>query len=688
MTSKLLSSGALALRFAIASGNRFKVRILVASSLALVAVLLGFASVSVVAGFAHIQHVTDSRTWNFVDAEGDASAIVRAESLWLDGKNIEVLSIAPINGQTVRVPGLERLPRRGAYAVSPALKGELGTSTGLARLMSVDSVIASDGVATGGELYAVRQVPARLLRAHEPVYIAGFGGGSAPEPFTVTVVPLWAPITACLLLLVLPAALLLGTAAKLSGAVREHRVMLMFRIGARRSAISLAVMESVVLMLPGVALGSLLWITVIGRRGEVPFVGSPLLPDAWRFGWAHMLVICGSLATTAAATGALTRPRTQIKTATGEQVRRGRVVPFGIGVAALVLTPWFSTGNRSTLFVIAVSISVVGVCWALPVWFKQSGTELRSRRFLPVFMTGARLARFPRTHARGWAAMAAACALFAPLLVLVNLNARGDTDVQSTAPSTISQFTLQLDSSNLAELQRQLPDAAVAWAYQGTDGVEFSGSCADAIRRLGLDGCEDLSRLLGSNGDLTFRGDQPEPADHLVSVWARRDTHPIEALAQAAVVEPFYALTENTTPYVQSSPIVPWLLAGIGIAVLAAILSILTLVIDRSMTAREVNSLDRLGLSLATRRLIDATTFLVSCFLAAGAGLALGLLSAIVLSRDQFAGLFPWQALSALVLGVAMFGIVGAAAVALGSNKASLVTDRSGALEPATLEGK
>ena len=671
------STWSLAVRFSLASGRRFKVRLAVASGLAFVAVLLGFAAVSVVAGFVHVQRVTESRSWNFVDTASDASALVRAESLWLDGKNIEVLSIAPVGDRPVALPGVERLPGRGTYAVSPGLLAELRESDALARLVEVDSVIGAEGVATGGELYAVRQVPARLLRAHDPVAVSGFGGGTVPEPFTVTVVPLWAPVLACLLLLVLPAMLLLATAAKLSGAVREHRIMLMFRIGARRSAIRLSMMESALQVLPGVALAVLVWLVLVGRLAHVPFVGAPLLPDAWAFGWPHGVVVCAALAATALAAMALARPRSHVGTGVEENVWRGRTVPFGIGVAALLVTPWASGSNRSALFLVAVSISVVGVCLALPVWFARSGAHLRTQRSLPVFIAGARLSRFPRTHARGWAAMAAACALFAPLLVLVNLNARGDTDARPDVPSEISQFTLQLETADLGGLQRRLPEAVVAWGHQEEAGMEVSGSCEAAARRLALADCSTLRQALGSNREIVFRGDANAPADHLVSVWMRRDAQPLDALGLAATAVPLHALTEVTSPYVQSSPIVPWLLAGIGVAVLAAMLSVLTFVVDRSMSAREVDSLDRLGLSLRTRRRVDAATFLVSCLVASGAGLAMGALSAVVLSRDEFAGLFPWQALSALAGGVGLVALTGAWVVAVGSTRARVVTDRS-----------
>lgn len=275
--------------------------------------------------------------------------------------------------------------------------------------------------------------------------------------------------------------------------------------------------------------------------------------------------------------------------------------------------------------------------------------------------------------------MAAACALFAPLLVLVSLNARGDTDAHSVDPPKISQFTLQLDSDDLGELQHHLPGAVVSWAYEGAEDLEVSGSCSDAARRLALNGCRELRALLGAGGPTVFRGDADPPAEHSVSIWAWRDDDPIESFATAAAVVPFYALTEHTTPYIQSSPIVPWLLSGIGIAVLAAMLAILVLVIDRSMTARAIDSLDRLGLSLGIRRMVDATTFFFSCLLAGAAGLVLGVVSAIVLSRDEFSGLFPWQELLALIAGVGMLALLGAGAVAVGSNKAHVVTDRSGA---------
>lgn len=335
MTSKLLRSWALALRFALASGRRFKARIAVASALSFVAVLLGFTAVSVISGFVHTEHVVEARTWNFAAGESDASALVRSESIWLAGENIEVLSIAPLGDRPVVLPGLERLPRPGTYAVSPGLGAELRASSALGRLMPVDSVIAPKGVATGGELYAVRQVPAQLLRAHDPVYVSGFGEGTVPEPFTVTVIPLWVPTVACLLLLGLPAVLLLGVAAKLSSAVREHRVMLMFRIGARKSAIRLAVMESALLVLPGVMAATFVWGLGIGRLEQVPFVGSPLLRGAWAFSWPHALILCGSMVVTAMAAKALTRPRAQTKQGASEKIWRGSLFPLGIGTCAL-----------------------------------------------------------------------------------------------------------------------------------------------------------------------------------------------------------------------------------------------------------------------------------------------------------------------------------------------------------------
>ncbi|WP_408899620.1 ABC transporter ATP-binding protein [Nocardioides sp. R1-1] len=51
--------------------------------------------------------------------------------------------------------------------------------------------------------------------------------------------------------------------------------------------------------------------------------------------------------------------------------------------------------------------------------------------------------------------------------------------------------------------------------------------------------------------------------------------------------------------------------------------------------------------------------------------------------RDEFAGLFPWEALASSVIGVVALALIGAAAVAVGTNKVTAVTDRSDGGPPA-----
>lgn len=668
----------LAWRFARTTPSSLVIRMLVSSLLVFTGVTLLFACIAVMGTFQHTQAVAQARSAEFVTSIGSARAEARSDIIRLDGQAIGVLKVAPLPGRPpVHLPGLDRLPPEGTYVVSPALAREIEARPGWGNLFPVSGALSPSGAASGDELFAVKTVDRDRLQGRGVNLVSGFGNGPRPAIIVNTTdVPLWPRAAGVFVLAGLPATLLLVTGAGLASAVRAHRLSVMQRIGARRAGRRIAAVETVLLMGPGMLAAVVVWWAVLGRIDTVPVVGSRLLPDAWQLTPAFVVVLAYAVAVLSVATYALARPTKGVpQMGSGDAVSAMRSSVLVLGVFVILAAPWVSFTIRPDVFLAGFAISAVGVGLALPRWVRAWGGILRQAASVPVFLVGARLHRFPTRVARGWAPLAVACAIIVPVLVAMNSLLNVDPQDRTSEPP-LHALAVQLEEGEeaLQSLRHDMPDHVVG-RYRYEDGdLVLSGTCEQAARRLGSHGCAGLKRQLRETltWSQTLRFDptwDDDKGEMLVLGNTGDDT--LASLGAAAGDLNVLEVRSLTVPPHQQSPLVPWLVLGIGVGIATVLVAILILVVDRSMTARRTSTLGRIGLSLGRRRHVDALAFMVVCGITTVLGMGLGLLAAVVKARSDVEQVFPWQGLVIAFAAMVAIAVLGGAAVALGSTTAA-----------------
>lgn len=199
---------------------------------------------------------------------------VGRDDVWRS-QQFSVIWIEPAGtGRSVLPPGVHRMPAPGESVVSPALDRLASTHTSLDARYTRRRVLDPRGIAFGGELLAYRRPNAgRTLAGDErALRISGFGDGGSASPRTVLAEHselVDAPVLpAAILLLVLPALLLLVTAAAVgAGAVARTRD----GNPSGRSRADVARRRLTILSLAGVVPAGL-WATVVPTLGKLPLV--------------------------------------------------------------------------------------------------------------------------------------------------------------------------------------------------------------------------------------------------------------------------------------------------------------------------------------------------------------------------------------------------------------------------------
>lgn len=669
----------LAWRFARTSSRQFRWRLLVSSVLTCFATMVLMAAMSTIASLAHIDEVAEARSWSFAQGRGETAALVLGDVRELFGEQIEVEQIAPSEKAAVSFPGLAELPEPGQYAVSPALATLLAEHSA-GGLFPGNQVIGEAGVASGGELFAVQVVPTRQLAGPDEVPITGYGAGPPRAPSTLPDVPLYPPVAGVLLLVVVPAITVLVAGAKLASAVREHRMSVLARLGARHTARRVAAMETLILGVPGLAVALAAWWIVWRGRADVPGVDVQVLTSAWQLSWFHGVALALVLLVLAFSAMAMIQTRrSEGRLVDPEALSPARSLLLSVGVVIIVALPWLSASVAADAFFIALVLCSLGVVIALPLWFRAVGGWLRGRGgHFRSFLVGARLHRFPRTSSRGWAALAMATAVFTPVAVWLNINALGDTDLQQTPPRAVQAF--EIASADAEGVTASLADPSmpgIVGTYTRRNGrtrLVLPGTCQAAARTLHLDGCEAVRQMwheVGPHGvSLRFSETGPSAQGRRAVVMAHRRAEPVGMLETVVSEHTGARITELTPPQMRPSPVVTWIVAGVAAAGLLVLLAIAVLVTDRSMTARKETMLRRIGLTLLVRRTVDAFAFAASYGIASAGGMLVGLLLALVMARSDLALLVPWVGLTSMAVALALLGGVGTTMVAIGSHRA------------------
>lgn len=185
-------------------------------------------------------------------------------------------------------PGLSTLPKPGEAVLSPGLiargytpsdfgfrASDAGTGAG--------GAIGDAGLASRSEgLIYARVADGRSL-GESATFSSGFGGEGSQYPVeTVLDVPAaGAAMLGAIWLLVLPALLIMTSAARAESQIRIDRADVLWRLGiTRRSIAGLLALETLALAAVGAALGIVAWTIAVAPRTALPGIGASLLPQS------------------------------------------------------------------------------------------------------------------------------------------------------------------------------------------------------------------------------------------------------------------------------------------------------------------------------------------------------------------------------------------------------------------------
>lgn len=279
-------------------------------------------------------------------------------------------------------PGLDRLPGPGEAVVSPGLvrQGLSAEDLGL-RSSTAGSgqggVIGDDFLISRSEGYAIARPPqGQKLDRDMAERISGYGPGESRVSWTETTldVPAGTPgLMSVLALVVFPAVLLLGTAARAVSGVTRERARHLWALGVSRAAIrQVVVLETAVLCGIGAAAGGLLWGLTLSHRTSWPGNDALLLPAARIPLWCAAPVALGVvlLGSVWAATASTSERRAGARFSLGDW----GLLPLVLGLLALAvaipLPVWLGSADSdfSLLMLMGGAVLViVGLPLGLPV---------------------------------------------------------------------------------------------------------------------------------------------------------------------------------------------------------------------------------------------------------------------------------------------------------------------------------
>jgi hypothetical protein len=273
-------------------------------------------------------------------------------------------------------PGLSALPGPGEAVLSPGLialgytpsdfgfdASDVGTGH--------DGAIGDAGLASRSEGFIYARVAEGRSLGDSATFSSGFGGPGSQYPVetTLDVPSAGAAILGAVWLLILPALLLMTSAARAESQIRTERAGILWRLGiARRSIASLLALETLSLAAIGAVLGVVAWAVAVVPRTSLPGIGAALLPQSFDLP-VPVMVAAVALILLNGALAALWVKRERNRPRIGTSVLW--VLPFALCVGLMTVAGWAPQilGNDSFYDVgVAVLICAgVGATITLPM---------------------------------------------------------------------------------------------------------------------------------------------------------------------------------------------------------------------------------------------------------------------------------------------------------------------------------
>ena len=624
-------------------------------------------------------------------------------------------------------PGMAELPEPGQAVVSPAL-GRMGCGeSGLASRYPERLVLGPEGVRGGGELLAyVRAPEGRTLAQDERAVRVGAFGPTTGEgrpyafdmPSPVTVVPVVGGVIA---VLVVPGLIVLAVGVAAASGVRDRRFEVLRYLGAPgRTLAALAVLETSILAVPGLVVCTLLWGAIGPRLGRVPLVGHELVHGDMMLPWWLLALELGACAAVvgllALVTTSILRPRRTARSRPGSRraaVTPLRAIPLVVAAAAFVLGKVVGGSFAANLNLVGIVAAVAGVPLVLPSVLRAAGARLGRLESVPASVAGRGMGWDPTRAARPFLGGAALVVLVlagggyvalarhveapsvpaaggAQAVVVQWLDPRTD-DPNELADAIGGGLVVPFAEGGHAHGQTQEhsdehahEEAKQGMVAQEQSVLEVGATCPRLAAHLPGTTCDPeapfelpsaAEQVLAEKLSVAAHGPNPDirlvPGEDVAVSGSAfvLDEAPLEVL-EGRVRDA--AVRTLPAPYVYSqlsmamreSPIVPWIIGGTVVAIVALAIGCLVSLVDRLLSTRK-HRRHLLNLGVAPRRLtaLEAWLFAAPYGAVIAVSFSVGLATCAMMVGFSDISL-PWYAIGTTLAVAIGIGLVGTASVA------------------------
>lgn len=614
-------------------------------------------------------------------------------------------------------PGVGPLPP-GGVAVSPGLmrliggdsetlQSFIGSGAGSdgARDRYSPAIIQDFGIRDGDELLVYRRPPnsydlsehPAAMRitgygpdhdGHLPVGGFGYGGG-------IGKVTTGAMGTAVVGLLLVPAAVVLIVAGSVGSATRDRRLDLLVALGISRSQfVVLWLVEGLLLAVPGIAAGWLVWfggwrnlhtVPLIDHRivSRTPAIASDFdTPFAVGLGAVIVSLLAPLLISVALGLYRYQRPVESSRPMKTSTLSKWRLAPLGLLVFAFAIQHWIGDDRGAAVFLGFVLLILALLPVLLPQLVGYIGRAVRFIRLVPFLLSGRGLERDATGNASPVLGLAV---LIAVALGVSGIRALLQTEMPPTAERTDTAAVLvnYRSQDQQAEIQT-MSDALSGWLVVRADGntgstVRLATTCQELARYFSGSTCEpeapkqlpeDIKRQLAvalGSGDRNVALVDPAdiPFDSFIAVVGDGPysafVEEVRNAARQHLIVPAINDNDGGTRAVQSAR---WLGQALPAPITLLTLATLVAMVDRFINLRQHRRM-LLDLGMVPRQLatIDFMQFTITMVTAVVIGSALGIFTVLrVLSAFPETAM-PWVEMWTVILATLVVGLLAAGMV-------------------------
>lgn len=651
--------------------------------------------------------------------------IALGDDVWR-GEQFLVVWIQPAGeGETVLPPGVSQLPEPGQAVVSPALDRLASKHPNLSERYHDRSIIGTDGIQSGGELLAYVRMPedrklsgdlsGDLSGLTQSLRVRAFGSPSSAdvpiglEPLSRTAYASEAAV-GVLGFLAVPGFIVLVVGLTTASRVRDRRLEVMRWIGVdSRTLATIAVLETIMLALPGLVGAAIIWGLIAPRLEHIPLVGHEAVRGDLRLPWWLLLAGLGTAMVVIGFVAILTTVTTEVarrRTASGTRpsVRQTAITPLRaapLGAAFVLLAlGWPTRGSDgSMLNLLGTVAAIVGVPLVFPGVVRLIGNCIGRLESTSAWIAGRGLEWDPVRASRpflGVGAVVVIALASSGYLALAHYIEGASLPIVETRAVSVEWLSPQV--GDLEAFESKLGSGLVVPVREGGHHAHSGGEHEHNSTLVVGATCRELSTyLIGAECDadapyvlsaeaerglaetLAFSAHGPDTNIRLAPAGEVEDNGMALVLGNAPlkVLESRVrdaAMATLPAPYVNSwlastgaaSPLVTWLVGGLVFAVLILAIGCLLSLVDRILSTRDHRRL-LLDLGVPRRQFIafEAWQFAAPYSAVVGIGFCAGLIVCVMAIGILPDTAMPWNGIGLTLLVAILTGVIITASVAL-----------------------